>query len=93
MFCHVFVSCTDLPEQVSQPQEEAAGAMHSGPTQCQLLRVRQQTRSHSQTQRPQNHGPLPAGQGKYTGNVALPKHKTCLQTCQTIPFLYRRIMI
>lgn len=40
----IFVpSPPDFPEQVSQPQEEAAGPMYPGPAQHQLLRLRQQT--------------------------------------------------
>lgn len=38
----------DLPEQMSQPQEETARPMRPGSAQCQLLRVRQQTWSHSE---------------------------------------------
>lgn len=72
--CLLDASSSDFPEQVSQPQEEAFGPMYPGPTQCQLLRLRQQTWSHSQTQRPQNHGPLSAGQGKL---ISLFSAQTC----------------
>ena len=36
----------DLPEQVSQPQKEAAGAVHPGSALHKLLRLCKQTRSH-----------------------------------------------
>lgn len=49
---------------MSQPQEEAAGAVRPGPAQLQLLRLCQQARSHGQTERPEDHGALPAGPGK-----------------------------
>ena len=45
---------SDLLEQAAEPQEEAAGTMRPGSAQSQLLRLRQQTGSNSQTQRAQN---------------------------------------
>lgn len=47
-FGYNFLSPPDLPEQMSQPQEEAARPVYPGSTQRQLLRVRQQTWSHSE---------------------------------------------
>lgn len=77
----IFVpSSADLPEQVSQPQEEAAGPVYPGPTQRQLLRLHQQARSHREAQRPQNHGPLSAGQGNGIGLISA-HHKVNVGVC------------
>lgn len=48
VFYENLLSPPDLPEQMPQPQEEAARPVHPGSAQCQLLRVREQTGSHSE---------------------------------------------
>lgn len=63
----LFDAPPDLPQQASEPAQEAAGALHPGPACRQLLRVRQPARGHRQAERPEDHSALTARQGTHRG--------------------------